>query len=112
LHEELQGVSKNEWLAERIAKERLERIAMETFGASLSYEVRIRTGEPVQRILDTAVDIEAHLIILATYGKPRFLHFFLGSITDRIVHESSCPVLTIPTPILSSTSVAKQGPLH
>lgn len=95
LQQELQHATKNEWLAESIATDRLKLIAIDTFGERLRYEVLVRTGEPVQNILDTAIDIEADLIVMATHGRSGFSHFFIGSVTERVIREASCPVLTI-----------------
>lgn len=103
LQQELQHATTNEWLAESIAKDRLKLIALDKFGESIHYEVLVRTGEPVQTILNTAMDIEAHLIVMATHGRLRFSHFFLGSVTERVVREASCPVLTIRGDLRSLT---------
>ncbi len=95
LRQELQHITKNEWLAESIATDRLKRIALDKLGERIRYEVLVRTGEPVQSILDTAIDIEADLIVMATHGRSGLSHFFLGSVTERVVREASCPVFTI-----------------
>ena len=95
LQEEMQQTTTNEWLAERVATERLTAIAQEKLGAHIRYEVRVRTGEPAPLILDTAMDVEAQLIVMATHGRSGLSHFFLGSVAERVVREAMCPVLTV-----------------
>ena len=95
LQEELQHTTTNEWLAERIAKDRLDTIAKERFGDRFPYNVLVRDGEPASVILDTAMEVEAQLIVMATHGRAGLSHFFLGSVAERVVREASCPVLTV-----------------
>lgn len=95
LQEELQHTTTNEWLAERVATERLNAIAQEKLGDHIRYEVRVRTGEPAPLILDTAMDVEAQLIVMATHGRSGLSHLFLGSVAERVVREAMCPVLTV-----------------
>lgn len=40
-------------------------------------------------------DISADLIVMATHGRTGISHFFVGSVAERVVRESGCPVLTI-----------------
>jgi nucleotide-binding universal stress UspA family protein len=95
LQEELQHTTTNEWLADRIATDRLDTIAQERFGDRIAYNVLVRDGEPAPVILDTAIEVEAQLIVMATHGRAGLSHFFLGSVAERVVREASCPVLTV-----------------
>jgi len=107
IQEELLRATKNEWLVESIAKDRLKLIALDKLGESIPYDVLVRTGEPAQNILDIAMDVEAHLIVMATHGRSGMSHFFLGSVAERVVREACCPVLTIRGPLLSSAIAAE-----
>ena len=56
----------------------------------------LRKGAPAQEILKCAKEVSADLIVMATHGRTGLPHLFLGSVTERVVRESSCPVLTVP----------------
>ena len=40
-------------------------------------------------------NINADLVIMATHGRTRVSHLVLGSVAQKVVRESSCPVLTV-----------------
>jgi nucleotide-binding universal stress UspA family protein len=62
--------------------------------AGLKYELITQVGEPAGAILKAARKIRADVIVMATHGRRGFKHFFLGSIAEIVLRESSCPVLT------------------
>jgi universal stress protein A len=113
LQKEIAPITKNEWAAEGIAKERLHKIAQERLGDTINYEIWIRVGEAAPVILATAEDVEAQVIVMATHGRTGLSHFFLGSVAERVVREAFCPVLTIPrrqAKLLSGRTKEKESP--
>jgi nucleotide-binding universal stress UspA family protein len=62
-------------------------------------DVTIRTkmvgGDVAGVIVDTAVDEEVDLIVMTTHGYSGFTRWMLGSVTERILRGSPCPVLVI-----------------
>lgn len=46
-------------------------------------------------VLDHALEIGADLIVMGTHGRRAVTRFLLGSVADRVVRHSRCPVLTI-----------------
>lgn len=54
----------------------------------------LRKGETAEEILDYVEESKANLIVIATNTRSSIEQFFIGSITQRIVRYSSCPVLT------------------
>lgn len=46
-------------------------------------------------ILGHAQEIDADLIVMGTHGRRAVTRFLLGSVADRVVRHSRCPVLTI-----------------
>lgn len=54
----------------------------------------LRKGETAEEILDYVEECKADLIVIATNARSGIEQFFIGSITQRIVRYSSCPVLT------------------
>lgn len=57
----------------------------------------IENGGPVHaQIVDYAASNQVDLIVIASHGHTALSRILLGSVTERVVREASCPVLTIP----------------
>lgn len=56
----------------------------------------LRSGPPATEILKYAAESEADLIVLGAHGRTGFERFMLGSVTEKVVRKSPCPVLTVP----------------
>jgi len=82
--------------AEEDARKRLNRIASESLAHS--YEIVVVTGDPAASIIVAAQEHAADLIVMATHGRTGLSHFFLGSVAERVVRESSVPVMTVRAP--------------
>lgn len=61
-------------------------------------ELRVVVGRPFERIVETAVHEHADLIVMGTHGRSGIAHLALGSIAERIVRLTPCPVLTVKDP--------------
>lgn len=55
-----------------------------------------REGNVVDGIIGTAKEISADMIVMATLGHEGFLDALRGSVTEQVVRQSPCPVLTVP----------------
>ncbi len=51
-------------------------------------------GDPAAKIVKTAHDLEASLIVMPTHGYGTFRRFILGSVTAKVLHDADCPVWT------------------
>ncbi len=81
------------------ARTELENLAKAEIGDSLKYEIIIKTGKPFAEINDTASEIDADLIIIATHGHTGVEHLLFGSTAEKVVRKAPCPVLTLREPI-------------
>lgn len=82
-------------LAEKTARQRLEELAREHLGG-VRYETVLHvSGDPGRTIIETERDIGADLMVMATHGVTGILHFLLRSLTEKMVRESDCPVLSL-----------------
>jgi nucleotide-binding universal stress UspA family protein len=52
-------------------------------------------GTPADRIVRAAKRARADLIVMGTHGRGGLAKLFLGSVAERVVATSSCPVLTV-----------------
>ncbi|MDZ7315618.1 MAG: universal stress protein [candidate division KSB1 bacterium] len=63
-------------------------------GLNVSYVVQ-RGFSPYEEILRFAEDNPVDLIVMGTHGRTALSRFFLGSVTAKVVHHASCPVMTV-----------------
>jgi universal stress protein A len=83
---------------EQDARAKLDRIAREHVPAGMHCEIEISVGTPSHSIVAAQAKRGADLIVMATHGRKRSAigHFILGSVAERVVRESGCPVLVVP----------------
>jgi nucleotide-binding universal stress UspA family protein len=53
-------------------------------------------GYPAREIVRHAQKTGADLIVVGTHGRTGVAHVIMGSVAQRVVQRSSCPVLVIP----------------
>lgn len=52
-------------------------------------------GKPAEAILKAAELNQANLIVMATHGRTGLSHALMGSVTEAVLRQAPCPVLTI-----------------
>jgi nucleotide-binding universal stress UspA family protein len=63
--------------------------------AGVAVEAQVVEGRPVAEILRVAKEGATGLIVLGTHGRTGFDRLLLGSVTERVLRQASCPVLTV-----------------
>ena len=58
-------------------------------------EPMIKAGDPRDAINETAKQLGADLIVMATHGRHGISRVLLGSVTESVVRTAPCPVLTV-----------------
>jgi nucleotide-binding universal stress UspA family protein len=91
---------------EERAKETLQRLLDPSWGKPKATVSAVRWGSPVEAIVDYAGEQNIDLIVIATHGRTGLSHVLLGSVAERIVRESPCPVLTIRDSARTTKSAA------
>ncbi len=81
------------------ANTELEELATNEIGDSLKYNILIKTGKPFMEIIETATEVDADLIIIATHGHTGVEHLLFGSTSEKVVRKAPCPVLTLREPL-------------
>jgi nucleotide-binding universal stress UspA family protein len=66
-------------------------------------DVLVESGRAVTRILERATSLPADLIVMGTHGASGFERLVLGSVTEKVLRQAPCPVLTVP-PLARTTS--------
>lgn len=70
--------------------------AGEDLGIKVAVHMMASSGAVPKRIAETAADVNADLIIVGTRGHSGIGGALLGSVTQRLLHITSRPVLAIP----------------
>jgi len=55
-------------------------------------------GEPAHEIVTWAKDHAVDLVVVGTHGRTGLTHALMGSVAERVVRRSPCPVLTVRPP--------------
>ncbi len=55
-------------------------------------------GSPDSRIVETAEEWKADMIVVGSHGYSRWERLLLGSVSDSVVHHAPCSVLVVRTP--------------
>ena len=78
------------------AQSRLDDFVEEHFsGATGTSVAKVLVGRPANEIADYADSMDAAMIIMATHGFSGVKHVLLGSTTEAVQRQASCPVLSI-----------------
>ena len=64
----------------------------------LEVETMVVKGVPFNEIINAATEINVDLIVIGTHGRTGLSHVMLGSVAEKVVRKSSCPVLTVRMP--------------
>ena len=63
--------------------------------ATVDISGEVLFGSPDSRIVETAEEIGADLIILGSHGYKRWERLLLGSVSSSVVHHAHCSVLVV-----------------
>ncbi len=78
------------------AKQSLAQYAQRVQEAGLVCETVTEIGSPFQLIVDYAETQQVDMIVMGTHGHTGLQHMLLGSVAERVVRLSKCPVLVTP----------------
>ena len=82
--------------AEAKAQELLEAAARRCLPAECARELHVVMGDPYENLMQVARSIPADVIVLSTHGRGGIAHLVMGSVAEKIVRHSSCPVFVLP----------------
>lgn len=80
------------------AKKELERFGADILKDLKDIEYTIIRGIPYEEILKFAKENNIDLIVIGTHGRKGLDRVLFGSTAERVVRNSSCPVLTVREP--------------
>jgi universal stress protein A len=74
----------------------------------VSVETDLLSGPAHHEILQKAGRVKADLIVMGTHGRTGLEHFLLGSVAEKVVRLSPCPVLSV-RPVQRTKGARKRG---
>jgi universal stress protein A len=80
------------------AKKSLSNVVKDMISENVSSREVVVEGNAADKIVELAESENADAIIIATHGLTGWRRFIFGSVAEKVVRLSSCPVLTIPAP--------------
>jgi nucleotide-binding universal stress UspA family protein len=78
--------------------------------APKTVEYLVAVGKPATEILRVANELATDLIVISSHGRSGLRHLFFGSTTERVLRETSVPVLVTPDagrPAASLSEIAR-----
>jgi len=83
-------------LSKRVEEIKLKRAAVDKGVARLEISTEVIHGiNPAVSLVDYASSNDIDLIVINTHGRKGAKRLFLGSVTEKVIQESPCPVLAI-----------------
>ena len=80
------------------AKVKLKALAEAHPSGGLPVEIIVREGRPIDAILSEAERHATDLIVMGTHGRRGVDHWLLGSVTEKVLRKSRCPVMVVRKP--------------
>jgi nucleotide-binding universal stress UspA family protein len=81
------------------AKEELVKLANSEITKGVKVSTVIKTGKPSVEIIETALEENVDIIIIATHGHTGVEHILFGSTAEKVVRKAHCAVLTLREPL-------------
>lgn len=79
-------------------RERLDQTVGKLAASGLTVQHEVLNGVPFIEIIRYAREAGTDLIVMGTHGRTGLGHLLIGSVAERVVRKSPCPVLTIKHP--------------
>ena len=80
---------------EKESRQRLGALLTEAERTTLRAETALLAGNPFLEIIRYAKTHGVDLIVMGTHGRGPIAHMLLGSVAEKVVRKSPCPVLTV-----------------
>jgi universal stress protein A len=65
-------------------------------------QTRLEAGDPARTIVEIAGSGSYDLIVIGTHGRTGLGHLLMGSVAEKVLRRSSCPVLSVRVPAQGS----------
>jgi nucleotide-binding universal stress UspA family protein len=80
---------------EALARENCSFITKRQEKSGLAVTMVVKTGNPASQILKTQAQERADAIVIGSHGKSNLAEMIIGSVSERVIRNASCPVLVV-----------------
>ena len=94
----LSSTAEIEAAAREYAAKILEETKSKLTECNITTTTEILFGSPESRIVETAEEMRADLVVVGSHGYNRWERLLLGSVSDSVVHHAPCSVLVVRAP--------------
>ena len=77
------------------AKKMLDEYKIQAAENKVQIEIMVIQGDPAQVIIDLAKTKRHDLIIMGTRGRSTFQELLIGSVSQKVMHHATCPVMVV-----------------
>jgi len=77
------------------AKKMLEEYRIEAAKNNVPIQITIMQGDPAKVIIELGKAKSYDLIIMGTRGRSSFQELLIGSVSQKVMHHASCPVMVV-----------------
>ena len=77
------------------SREHLENVASEAQANEINADFVLREGEPAEILIELATHRSSDLIIMGSHGRSGLARLLMGSVTERVIQGSPCPILVV-----------------
>ncbi len=77
------------------AKKMLEEYKNQAAKNNISIQIMVTQGDPAKVIIELAKAKSYDLIIMGTRGRTAFQELLIGSVSQKVMHHASCPVMVV-----------------
>lgn len=78
----------------KMVEQKMDEYTAQRFAGS-RFETRVVVDAPEIAIVEAAREHPSCLIVMGTHGRSGLKRALLGSVSDSVIHQASCPVLTV-----------------
>ena len=91
--------SKRDWRAKTLREEHryIQEKARELSQSGIKVTTLLLQGETVETILREAAKLNAEMIVVGSHGHGALYKALVGSVSEGIIRQASCPVLIVPS---------------
>ncbi|HZD59410.1 MAG TPA: universal stress protein [Anaerolineae bacterium] len=79
----------------RNAWDSIEKIKKMVKSAKIDVEAFVREGEPHDKIVSLAEELESDIICMGSHGRTGIKRLLMGSVTEKVIGNAPCPVLVV-----------------
>lgn len=82
--------------AQQKARELMDAAARRSLPAECSVTLHVEVGDPYANIMQVVGEVHPDLIVMSTHGRSGIAHLVMGSVAEKVVRHSPCPVFVVP----------------